>query len=211
MRIDRTGWPFIVIALGAASTVGVLGGPLPALPLGLLAAFFVYFFRDPERQPGGSPHDVLAPADGRVLIADKAAPEVAPPGSWLQLSIFLSPFDVHVNRVPVSGLVSRVDYRPGTFRPAYRREAARANERNEIWLDHHGQTVVCRQVVGILARRIVCRIGPGARVGAGDRFGIMKFGSRVDLFLPPDATLRVGVGDRVYGGETIVATLAANP
>lgn len=102
-----------------------------------------------------------------------------------------------------------MDYKPGRFLPAYRTEAATENERNEVWIDHGGQTVVCRQVVGILARRIVCRVGPGAAVESGSRFGVMKFGSRIDLFLPPSARLEVGVGDRVQAGVTIVARLAA--
>lgn len=211
MRIDRSGWPFISSALGAAIVVGVASRPLWGLPVAVLGGFFLFFFRDPDRQHHASAHDVVSPADGRVVVAGKAAAEVAPPGAWQQLSIFLSPLDVHVNRIPISGLVSRVDYRPGRFLPAYRCEAAEVNERNEIWLDHNGQTVVCRQVVGVLARRIQCRIESGARVSTGERFGIMKFGSRVDLFLPPEATLRVAVGDRVRGGETVVAALGANP
>lgn len=207
MSIDRSGWPFILTALGVALIPALAGRPVWAVPFGALGGFFAFFFRDPERHSQGSARDVVSPADGRVLVAGKATPEVAPPGVWQQVSIFLSPLDVHVNRVPVSGLVSRVDYRPGRFLPAYTLEAGQVNERNEIWLNHNGQTIVCRQVVGILARRIVCRIQSGARVSTGERFGIMKFGSRVDLFLPSDATLRVAVGDRVKGGQTIVATL----
>ena len=143
------------------------------------------------------------------MVAGDVQPGAAPPGDWRQLSIFLSPMDVHVNRVPISGRVLKVDYKPGRFLPAYRNDAATENERNEVWIDHGGQTVVCRQVVGILARRIVCRVGPGAAVESGARFGVMKFGSRIDLFLPPSARLEVGVGDRVQAGVTIVARLAA--
>ena len=175
----------------------------------MLGVFFVFFFRDPERTTAGAAADVVAPADGRVLLAGQAVADAAPPGSWQQISIFLSPMDVHVNRAPVSGRVTRVEYRPGRFLPAYRREAAAENERNEVWIDHDGQTLVCRQIVGILARRIVCRVGPGAELRAGQRFGVMKFGSRIDLFLPPAASLRVGVGDRVRAGVTVVATLSA--
>jgi len=115
--------------------------------------------------------------------------------------------DVHVNRIPVSGEITRVDYRPGRFLPAYRPDAAADNERTEIWLDHHGQTVVFRQVVGLLARRVVCRVQPGARVEAGARFGVMKFGSRMDVFLPAGARLCVGVGDRARAAVTVLATL----
>lgn len=207
MSIDRAGLPFIggaaLLAAIAAATVGLAG----AVPLALLAAFFAFFFRDPERAPTGDPDAVLAPADGRVLVAGPAAPGAAPPGTWQQVSIFLSPMDVHVNRVPVTGRVTRVEFRPGRFLPAYHHDAASTNERSEIWIDHDGQIVVFRQIVGMLARRVVCRIGPGAQVRAGDRFGLMKFGSRMDVFLPSSAVLRVSVGDHVRGGETIIAML----
>jgi phosphatidylserine decarboxylase len=115
--------------------------------------------------------------------------------------------DVHVNRIPVSGRVTRVSYTPGRFLPAYRHDAGAANERSEIWIDHQGQTVIARQIVGILARRVVCRVSTGADVCTGERFGIMKFGSRMDVFLPPTATIAVRVGDMVRGGETVIAVL----
>ena len=207
MKIDRAGIPFVAGAVGlaviAALTVGLFGAAVPAI----LAGFFVFFFRDPERRSPDGPGVVLAPADGRVLVAGAAAPDVAPAGDWLQISIFLSPLDVHVNRVPVSGRVTRVGYRPGRFLPAFRHDAARTNERSEVWIDHDGQIVVARQVVGVLARRVVCRLQAGRQVRAGDRFGIMKFGSRMDVFLPTSAVLRVSAGDRVRGGETVLATL----
>jgi len=209
MRIDPAGWPFILGALLVAGLVGWWGHPLWALPVAVIAGFFLYFFRDPDRQTPAGGADVISPADGRVVIAGEATREAAPPGRWAQISIFLSPMDVHVNRAPVSGRVTKVEYRPGKFLPAYRREAASDNERNEVWIDHAGQTVVCRQVVGILARRIVCRVGEGAELQAGQRFGVMKFGSRIDLYLPPESTLRVSVGDRVRSGVTVLATLPA--
>jgi phosphatidylserine decarboxylase len=115
--------------------------------------------------------------------------------------------DVHVNRVPVSGRITRVMFQRGKFLPAYHRDAAATNERSEIWIDHGGQLVVVRQVVGILARRVVCRAKTGMDVQAGDRYGIMKFGSRMDIFLPPTATIHVRVGDVVRGGETVIAVL----
>jgi phosphatidylserine decarboxylase len=207
MRIDPAGWPFIASSVAVAAVLAASGRIGWALPFVVLSGFFLFFFRDPERLITVAHDDVVSPADGRVVLAGEAAPEAAPPGTWRQVSIFLSPADVHVNRVPVSGRVVRVEYRPGRFLPAYRREAAADNERNEVWIDHHGQTVVCRQVVGILARRIVCRVAEGAEVTAGDRFGVMKFGSRIDLFLPVTASLRAREGDRVHGGITVVATL----
>jgi phosphatidylserine decarboxylase len=209
MRIDPAGWPFIIGAFVPAALVAWLGHTVWALPLAVLGAFFLYFFRDPERQTAGTSADVISPADGRVVIAGDAVRDAAPPGRWRQISIFLSPMDVHVNRAPISGRVTKVEYRPGKFLPAYRREAASDNERNEVWIDHQGQTIVCRQVVGILARRIVCRVKTGAELRAGQRFGVMKFGSRIDLYLPEESTLRVSVGDRVRSGVTVLATLPA--
>ena len=172
-----------------------------------LTAFMVFFFRDPERAVPTSSATVVSPADGRVMIAGKADPAAAPPGGeWTQVSIFLSPMDVHINRIPIDGDVTRVEYKPGSFLAAYKWEAATANERNDVWIDHHGETVVCRQVVGVLARRLVCRVGKGQHVATGQRFGLMKFGSRIDLFLPTHVALHVKVGDRLRGGETVVAT-----
>jgi len=175
----------------------------------VLAAFFTFFFRDPDRAtpPTLKDTDVLAPADGRVLVAGDVIPEGAPPGSWKQISIFLSPMDVHVNRVPASGRVTRVTVTPGRFLPAYRHDAGSVNERSEIWIDHHGQPIVTRQIVGMLARRVVCRLADGDDVRAGQRLGIMKFGSRMDVFVPHDATITVHVGATVRGGETVIAVL----
>jgi phosphatidylserine decarboxylase len=207
MTIDRAGYPFIggtaALAIAAALTVGFAG----AVPLSLLAAFFLFFFRDPDRSSPQDPALVLSPADGRVLVSGPADVKAAPPGEWKQISIFLSPMDVHVNRSPVSGRVVRVDFRKGKYLPAYHRDAAATNERSEVWVERGGITVVFRQLVGILARRVVCRVQPGAELKAGDRFGIMKFGSRMDVFLPQTATLKVQVGDKVIGGVTVIAVL----
>lgn len=207
MRLDSAGWPFIGGALALALVSGAAGGWIFATPFAALALFFAFFFRDPERRAPAGDHQVLSPADGRVIVAGDAVAEAAPPGEWRQVSIFLSPMDVHVNRVPASGRVTRVAYTPGKFLPAYRHDAGSSNERCEIWIDHHGQTIVARQIVGILARRVVCRVQKDAEVRAGDRFGIMKFGSRMDVFLPPSATVVVRVGDMVRGGETVIAVL----
>jgi len=207
MRFDPAGLPFIGGALLLAVVSGAAVAWVLAIPFVALGAFFAFFFRDPERASPGDADAVLSPADGRVLVAGPAVPEAAPPGSWLQISIFLSPMDVHINRIPASGRVTRVSYTPGRFLPAYRHDAASANERSEIWIDHQGQTIVARQIVGIMARRVVCRVQTGADVRAGDRYGIMKFGSRMDIFLPTTATLKVQVGQAVRGGETVIAVL----
>jgi phosphatidylserine decarboxylase len=205
MRIDRAGLPFILAALAPAVLLAALGRPWWGAPFVLLSAFFLFFFRDPERRAPAGSNLVVAPADGRVMAAGPAT-SAAPPGDWKQLTIFLSPVDVHVNRVPVSGRVMRVEYCPGTFLAAYKPESC-DNERTEIWVDHAGQPVVFRQVVGLLARRVVCRLTPGQQVETGQRFGLMKFGSRMDVFLPVSARLRVKAGDRVRGGETVIAEL----
>jgi phosphatidylserine decarboxylase len=206
MKLDRAAYPFIAAALAPALGLIAARKYAAGAAFAALGGFFAYFFRDPERVVPEGESLVLAPADGRVMAAGPADPRWAPPGAWLQITIVLSPLDVHINRTPVAGRVTAVRYRPGRFLPAYQ-EGAHENELNEVWLDHHGTVIVVRQVVGVLARRIVCRVRPGDVLTAGQRIGLMKFGSRMDVFLPPGATLRVRPGDRVVGGETIIATL----
>jgi phosphatidylserine decarboxylase len=209
IRLDAAGVPFIGGALILALVSGVAGVRVLAMFFVVLSAFFVFFFRDPDRRADAAVGDdaVLSPADGRVLVAGRAVAAAAPPGDWQQISIFLSAMDVHVNRVPVSGRITRISFTRGRFLPAYRHDAAAANERSEIWIDHRGQAIVARQIVGIMARRVVCRLGEGADVRAGDRYGVMKFGSRMDVFVSPSATLAVSVGQTVRGGETVIAVL----
>ena len=209
MKIDRAGYPFVLAPLVPASVLFTLGLPAWALLFVACACALALFFRDPDRIVPGDPHVVVAPADGQVMHAGPADVSAAPDGEWLQVSVFLSPLDVHVNRTPVSGRVIAVDYRPGRFLPAYRSESAGENERSQIQIAHDGRTIVVRQVVGVLARRVVCRLRPGMNVQQGDRLGIMKFGSRMDVFLPSDAVLRVSVRQRVRGGETVIAYLPA--
>ena len=207
MRVDPAGLPFIGGAWAIALVSGATVSWALASPFVVLGVFFLFFFRDPERRIADAADVVLSPADGRVLLAGAAIAEAAPPGAWQQISIFLSPMDVHVNRVPASGRVTRVSFSPGRFLPAYRHDAGTVNERCEIWIDHNGRTIVARQIVGALARRVVCRLQTGATVRAGDRYGIMKFGSRMDVFLPMTAEIRTKVGDLVRGGESVIAVL----
>jgi len=209
LRVDRAGFPFIIGALALAAAAAIWLSWIVAAPLVALAAFFTFFFRDPDRLIPSTLRDadVLAPADGRVLVAGDMIAEGAPPGTWKQVSIFLSPMDVHVNRVPASGRVTRVTLTPGQFLPAYRHDAGGKNERSEIWIDHGGQPIVTRQIVGMLARRVVCRLSDGEDVRAGQHLGVMKFGSRMDVFLPVSATITVQVGATVRGGETVIAVL----
>lgn len=206
MKIDRAGIPFIAAALVPAAGLALARKPVWAFPFAALGGFFAFFFRDPDRQIPAGRGLVVSPADGRVMISGPSDGRWSPPGNWKQITIFLSPMDVHINRAPVSGRITRIDYRPGRFLPAYD-EASNANELNEIWVDHDGKTIVFRQVVGILARRIVCRVGEGDVLQRGERIGLMKFGSRMDVFLPESAAICVEVGQHVVGGETVLAVL----
>jgi phosphatidylserine decarboxylase len=206
MRIDPAGWPFILGGLGITLIAWFAGGAVYGLIPIVLTGFFVFFFRDPERQHNAPDSAVLSPADGRVMVAGEPT-GTPPPGEWRQITIFLSPMDVHVNRMPVSGRVTAVKYHPGRFLPAYRAEAGDLNEYTEVTIDHGGLTVVARQIVGILARRIVCRAKEGDRVSAGGRFGVMKFGSRMDVFIPAGSAIHTKVGAKVKGGVTVIATL----
>jgi phosphatidylserine decarboxylase len=210
VRIDRAGAPFIALAAVPAAVSAFVAPAAVALSLVVLPIAVALFFRDPERAPPADGALVLAPADGRVIHAGGVRPGEGPPGDWQQITIFLSLLDVHINRTPVAGHVTRVDYVPGTFRAAYQPDA-HANEHSEIWLDHDGTTIVTRQVVGVLARRVVCRVRAGDRLAAGDRIGLMKFGSRMDVFVPREATLAVSRGEHVRAGETVIARLPARP
>jgi phosphatidylserine decarboxylase len=206
MKIDRAGVPFIAAALIPAAGLAAAKRHGSAASFALLGGFLAFFFRDPDRLIPQEPCLVVSPADGRVMISGPSDGRWAPPGLWKQVTIFLSPLDVHINRSPVSGQVTRIEYRKGRFLPAYH-ERANDNELNEITVNHAGQTIVVRQVVGILARRIVCRIREGEHLERGQRIGLMKFGSRMDVFLPTTADLRIEVGQRVIAGETILAVL----
>jgi phosphatidylserine decarboxylase len=206
MKIDKAGAPFIAGALVPAAVLAGYKRYGWAVGLAALGAFFTYFFRDPERLVPADEGLVVAPADGKVMIAGPSDGRWSPAGEWKQITIFLSPMDVHINRTPVDGVVTRVEYKPGKFLPAYKEEAS-GNELNEIWIDHHGETVIVRQIVGILARRIVCRVVEGQTLRRGERIGRMKFGSRMDVFLPPHAEIAAGVGQQVVAGETVLARL----
>ncbi len=180
---------------------------LASLPLGIAA-----FFRDPDRTPDHrqvSPDLVLAPADGKVMYVGPGQVGVAPAGHWQQVSIFLSLFDVHINRTPYSGRVEDVTYRPGKWHAAYRFESATENERSEITLsdtvDGEERRVVFRQIVGLVARRVVTRVEPGDVLASGQRIGLMKFGSRMDVFVPQGVELVAVAGDRTVAGETVIA------
>lgn len=205
MKLDRAGYPFIAGAFAPAAYFLLKKKPGLGVPLLGLAGFLAYFFRDPERYPPQHPDLVLSPADGRVMVAGPGEAGVAPAGEWQQVSIFLSPLDVHINRTPFGGEITRIAYTPGKFLAAYDDKAAAENERNELWVTSDGRTVVFRQVVGMLARRVVCRVQVGDQLAAGERFGLMKFGSRMDVFVPPECELQVATGDTVRAAESVIA------
>ena len=168
MLIDKAGWPFIGGAVLLAVIVGLWLGRAWSVPFLILAAFFLFFFRDPDRTTPPDPNIVVSPADARVMAVGVFSGKGAPPGEWQWISMFLSPLDVHVNRTPVTGTVTRVEYHPGRFLPAYKPEAGELNEWTEVWFDAPGGPVVVRQIVGILARRIVCRLTTGEKVVGGE-------------------------------------------
>jgi len=206
LPIAAEGWGFILVPLLLAALLAWAGWAKTALALGALTSFMVFFFRDPERAVPTTPRAILAPADGKVMAVGPVAddPFVGPAQA---VSIFLSPLDVHVNRSPLAGLVVGVEYRPGAKMAAYRAEASEQNERTSISIQGDGARVVVRQIAGVLARRIVCRVRPGDRLSSGERFGLIKFGSRTDLIVPATARLQVKAGDRVRGGETVMGVL----
>jgi len=160
--------------------------------------FNLWFFRNPDRSPGAEVQvtSIISPADGKVVdVQDR------------KMSIFLSPVDVHVNWCPISGTVNRVTYKKGKFLPAFNPKSSRENESNAVEIvNDHGQTIVVRQIAGTLARRIVCWVQEGDQISRGDKFGMIKFGSRVDILFPKGVELHVKKGDRVYGGKTIIGS-----
>ncbi|MBI3990032.1 MAG: phosphatidylserine decarboxylase family protein [candidate division NC10 bacterium] len=205
--IAREAIPFVVPLLGLG-LIFLFLKILPGTVLSfLLVGFVLFFFRDPEREVPKGEGLVVAPADGTVVVVEPYKGTEAQGEELLQVSIFLSLLDVHINRAPVSGLVEEVRYTPGRFKVAYVPEASLENERNLIRFASWGGTVWMKQIAGYLARRIVCRVKPGQRVEAGERIGLIRFGSRVDLLLPGRVATKVRVGDRVKGGTTVIAIL----
>lgn len=210
----KDAWAFIVplAALSAAflaayaylnqTSLGVAGGVVL-----VLAAFIAYFFRDPERTPPDGDRLVVSGGDGWVVEAGPASPEVLMDGECLQVSVFLSVFDVHINRIPASGHVTHVEHRPGRFKLAFVPAASGENEQTVVRLETQSGPMVVKQIAGYVARRIVCRLSPEDAVSIGDRYGLIKFGSRIDHILPPNSEVRVNVGDRVRAGETVIGVL----
>ena len=203
LPIAPEGWGYIVVPLVLAGVLALAGWLKLAVVLGVVATFMAFFFRDPERVAPPIAGAILAPADGQVVDV-RARVDDPFVGAAQTVSIFLSPLDVHVNRSPLAGLIVSVEYRPGAKMAAYRPEASERNESTTIAIQGEAGRVVVRQIAGVLARRIVCWVRPGDRLGAGERFGLIKFGSRTDLVMPASIRPHVRKGDRVRGGETVV-------
>ena len=216
LPVAREGLPFIVACL-ALTVLAVLWarsggwGLRTAAPAVLLALtlFVAYFFRDPERQVPRDPWLVVSPADGKVMSVGPAAGEHFMDGTATRVTIFLNIFNVHVQRAPLGGRVAHYDYRPGTFVAAWREEAGRENERATLGIETDAGPLLVRQIAGLVARRIATYPREGDTVARGERIGLIRFGSRVDLFLPADWPVTVEPGDRVHGGETPVARVVA--
>jgi phosphatidylserine decarboxylase len=192
--------------LAAAALIGWFTTALWALPALLLSAFFLWFFRDPERIIPGESGALVSPADGKVT---DIAPITSNGATRLRISIFLNVFDVHVNRSPIAGIIREAQYRKGKFVNAMNAASAEQNEQNAVTVEGDGQTVIFKQIAGLLARRIVFNKKIGDHVERGERVGLIKFGSRVDVLLDASAALEVKVGDRVKGGSSVLAYLNA--
>jgi phosphatidylserine decarboxylase len=200
----------VVVALAANVLVHVLEADVVAkvavLVVSLLLACFVlYFFRDPTRISPAGDHLVLSPADGKVVLVESVKDQDFLETEATQISIFLSPLDVHVNRIPISGKVRYFKYVKGDYLVAFHTKASERNERTVIGIENGKFRILMRQVAGFIARRIVCGLGVGDAVIAGERFGMIKFGSRVDVLVPTTAELKVGLTDHVVAGETVLA------
>lgn len=196
----KEGFPFVI----APAVIALIFGYFQLWPLVvvfvILTAFMAYFFRDPERTVPQGDDIVVSAADGKVTRIDENA-------DGKLVSVFLSPLDVHVNRSPIAGRITNVEYIAGKKGPATTNQASFINERNSLTIDGEKMTVVCTQIAGIVARRIVCWNKPGDELARGQRFGLIKFSSRTDVLMPPNVEILVGIGDRVVGGETIIAKL----
>ena len=206
--IVKEGFPFVGIGAGVTLLAGLLGWVVVAAVAGGLALFTAWFFRNPARVVPQGLGLVVAPGDGTVIAIEEEFESRFLKDRSVRLTIFLNVFDVHVNRIPCEGVVEDIQYQPGAFLVASKPEATLKNEQNALFLrTAQGAKVLCVQVAGLIARRIVCWLSPGDRVMRGERFGLIRFGSRMDTYLPLGTELRVAVGDRVKGGETIVGVL----
>jgi phosphatidylserine decarboxylase len=204
--IAREGWAYLAASIGVALAATWIGGWW-SLPFWLATVFVLQFFRDPPRQAPAGDDLVLAPADGRVVMVGRAADGYTGRDA-LKISVFMNVFNCHSNRSPVDGEVKQIWYHAGSFLNAALDKASLENERNALLMrTTAGTELTCVQIAGLIARRVLCYVKPGDRLQRGQRFGFIRFGSRVDLYLPLDARAQITIGERVYAGETIVARL----
>ena len=205
--VAREGWPFLGTAVAVSLAASFFFGWW-SLPLWLAALFILQFFRDPPREVPDDPQAVLSPADGRVVSVGRAQDPYLKREA-LKLSVFMNVFNVHSNRSPVDGVVKERWYFAGSFLNAALDKASVENERNALWLrTPGGQDVTCVQIAGLIARRILCDVEAGAQLARGGRFGFIRFGSRVDVYLPLDAEVKAAIGEKVYAAESILARLS---
>lgn len=205
MRIAKEGYPLIFTGAALTGFAAVAGWKLASGALGLATLAVAGFFRDPERRIPSGEGLVVAPADGKVVNVAQISGDSRFGDAATRMSIFLSPLDVHINRSPVGGRVDEVEYKPGKFIAAYKDEASEQNEQTALKIvDENQRTFGVVQIAGVVARRIVCRVKAGDVLGRGNRFGMIMFGSRTDLYLPRGCRLEICEGQRVKGGETIV-------
>jgi phosphatidylserine decarboxylase len=204
--VAREGWPFLAIAAAVSLLVTYFGGWW-SVPLWLATAFILQFFRDPPREVPDDPSAVVSPADGRVVEVSRSEDPYLRREA-LKVSVFMNVFNVHSNRAPADGVVKERWYVAGSFVNAALDKASLSNERNALWIQRDdGRDLTCVQVAGLIARRILCYVEPGARLARGQRFGFIRFGSRVDLYLPPDAQVKAAIGEKVYAAESVLAWL----
>lgn len=204
----KEGIPFIAVPAGVTLLAGWLGWVVPAVGAALLTAFVAWFFRNPSRVIPKDPHLVVASGDGKVIAIEEEFEPRYLKDRAVRVTIFLNVFNVHINRMPCDGMVEDVQYQPGAFLVASRPEATLRNEQNALMIrTTEGIKVLCVQVAGLIARRIVCWASPKDPAVRGERFGLIRFGSRMDTFLPIGTSLRVAIGDHVKGGETVIGEL----
>jgi len=206
--LAREGWPFIASSILLSIVVWALAGFWWSVPVWLWTVFVIQFFRDPARPIPQDPSAVLSPADGCIVVIEQAFDPYAQRQA-LKISVFMNVFNVHSNRSPVDGTLRTVQYFPGRFFNADLDKASEQNERNALVIDSAGRIVTAVQIAGLIARRILCYVKAGQTLQRGQRFGFIRFGSRVDVYLPLDAQSRVSIGDKVYASSTILAHLAA--
>ncbi len=206
--LAREGYPFIAFAAFVTLITAILGYEFLAWPSLLVTTFVVAFFRDPERMTDAAPEDLVSPADGKVILIEEQFDETYLQEQTIKISIFMNVFNVHVNRIPMDGTVKQINYKPGQFYSADSEKGALLNERCGVTLETtSGKRMVFVQVAGLIARRIVNWLEPADTVQRGERFGLIRFGSRVDLYLPASCTVNVNLGQKVRAGETSIATL----